>query len=214
MKVKLALSMVAACLFASQAFSGDKPGRPGAEAFRKQLLEKFDADQDGTLNEEERTKAKAEFEKRRGEFAKKRGAAGRTREARPNREAGRERIREIVAKFDKDGDGRLSEQERAAAKEAMAGKFADQREQLMKKFDKDGNGTLDEGEKVALRKHFQETRGQGRPDRSATDRKRAPARPRVNRDELKKFDKDGDGSLNPEEKKAALDAIRAKKASE
>ena len=45
-------------------------------------------------------------------------------------------------KFDKDGDGKLSEEERAAAKEAWE----------LKKYDKDGNGKLSKKEKAAAEK--------------------------------------------------------------
>ena len=47
----------------------------------------------------------------------------------PNRE-------EMIKKFDKDGDGKLNEEERAAVREEMKGR----KDELLKKFDADGDG--------------------------------------------------------------------------
>lgn len=280
------LSVLAVCLFVAPGFADDKPRRQISPELRQKLLEQFDADKDGKLNEEERAKARAEFEKRRGnakdrpaqpnaEAARKRfqeivakfdkdgdgrlneeerAAAQKARQGAggPNPEA-RKRFQEIVAKFDKDGDGRLNEEERAAAQKAMGGQFANRRAEIvkkfdkdgdgklnaeeqaaarkalggqagagrpnidraevMKKFDKDGNGTLDDTEKAAIKKHFEELRAKRGPaGADARPKADAPAKRRVNPEALKKFDKDGDGKLSPEERKAAVDAARAKKA--
>ncbi|MGJ8697178.1 MAG: EF-hand domain-containing protein [Verrucomicrobiaceae bacterium] len=51
---------------------------------------------------------------------------------------------EVVAKFDKDGDGKLSEEERKAAFEAR-------KAEMLAKFDKDGDGKLSDEEKEAAR---------------------------------------------------------------
>ncbi|MEQ9065346.1 MAG: EF-hand domain-containing protein, partial [Gimesia chilikensis] len=61
---------------------------------------------------------------------------------RPNRE-------EILKKFDKDGDGKLNEEERSAARAARGEKGGQgfNREEFMKKFDKNGDGKLDENER-------------------------------------------------------------------
>ena len=87
-----------------------------------EILEKFDKDGDGKLNEEEREAAKA---------------------ARGEMEANRKK--EMLAKFDKDGDGKLSEEEKKAAHEAM-------KKKMLEKFDKDGDGELSEEEKSEMRK--------------------------------------------------------------
>jgi len=50
--------------------------------------------------------------------------------------------KKFLEKYDKDGDGKLSEEERAAAKEAW----------MLKRYDKDGDGKLSEEEKKAMRK--------------------------------------------------------------
>jgi hypothetical protein len=88
---------------------GPREGRP----VPPEVLEKFDKDGDGKLNEEER---KAAMEARQAE---------------------------MLAKFDKDGDGKLSQDERKAAMEAR-------RAEMMKRFDKNGDGKLDEEERKAL----------------------------------------------------------------
>ncbi len=87
-----------------------------------EVIEKFDKDGDGKLNEEERQAARA---------------------------AGKERMeakrKEMIAKFDKDGDGKLSEEEEQAMREAR-------RKMMMEKFDKDGDGELSDDEKAEMRK--------------------------------------------------------------
>ena len=85
---------------------------------------------------------------------------------------------EILKKFDKDGDGKLSEDERAAVREAMKAKMDAKKAEILAKFDKDGNGELSEDERAAAR-----------------EAKKAEI--------LTKFDKDGDGKLNDAERAAA-----------
>jgi hypothetical protein len=111
------------------------------EQARKKMLERFDADGDGTLSADERQAAKAESEAR------------------------------MLERFDADGDGALSEAERAAArgpqkKQAKkapaaadpakparpAGAARGQLpERLIKKFDIDGDGTLSAAERAAVK---------------------------------------------------------------
>ncbi len=85
-------------------------------------------------------------------------------------------------KFDKDGDGKLSEEERKAAREEMAGKRPLLPPLLIKKFDKDGDGRLSVEEREDAKKSWQ-------------DRKK---------ETLEKFDADGDGILNAEERRNAI----------
>ena len=110
------------------------------------------------------------------------GKKGGPPEGRPSRE-------EVMKKFDKDGDGKLSEDEKAELRKAIAqrgGRPGGRRPppELMKKFDKDGDGKLSESERAELRKTMEERR----------------------KEFLAKFDKDGDGKLNEEERKAAMAA--------
>ena len=66
------------------------------------------------------------------------GKKGGPPEGRPSRE-------EMIKKFDKDGDGKLSEDERAELRKAMEAR----RKEFMAKFDKDGDGKLNEEERKA-----------------------------------------------------------------
>ncbi len=99
-------------------------------------------------------------------------------EGRPSRE-------EIIKKFDKDGDGKLSDEEKAELRKKMAQRSGGGRKLppfLMKKFDKDGDGKLSDEEKAEARKAMEARR----------------------KEMIEKFDKDGDGKLNEEERKVAM----------
>lgn len=86
---------------------------------------------------------------------------------------------EMLKAFDKDGDGKLNETERAAAKASWDAKRAEEHKAMLAKFDKDGDGKLNEEETKAMRA--------------------------ARKAEMEKqFDKDGDGKLSDEEK-AAMD---------
>ena len=103
-----------------------------------------------------------------------------SKEGRPSRE-------EIIKKFDKDGDGKLNDEEKAEVRKTMAERSGGGRKLppfLMKKFDKDGDGELNDEEKAEARKAMEERR----------------------KEMIEKFDKDGDGKLNDEERKAAMAA--------
>jgi Ca2+-binding EF-hand superfamily protein len=109
-----------------------------------------------------------------------------------NQTMSKQRQAEILKRFDKNGDGKLDEDEKAAAKEANRdetnGRQAKARERLgkraLEKFDKNNDGKLDEAERAEMAKAIE------------TD-------PRL----VKRFDKDGDGKLNDAEKAAAREAF-------
>jgi hypothetical protein len=82
---------------------------------------------------------------------------------------------EVIAKFDKDGDGKLNEEEHAAAKAARGEMEAGRKKEMLEKFDADKDGKLNDDEKAAMRGGMKKKM-------------------------LEKFDKDGDGELNEEEK--------------
>ena len=92
---------------------------------------------------------------------------------------------QLMKQFDRDGDGRLNEEERAEAMKALREKTADLAEmrrkfarEIIAKFDKDGDGKLSREERRAM---FEEARKK--------------------REELfKKYDIDGDGKLSDAEK--------------
>src|SRR6476661_2612448 len=76
-----------------------------------------------------------------------------------------ERHAKMLKHFDKDGDGKLSDDEKAAAKKAMEERFGENgkgkggnRDELMKRFDKNGDGTLSDDERAAAKAAIQKRR--------------------------------------------------------
>ncbi|BCX48468.1 hypothetical protein HAHE_23760 [Haloferula helveola] len=117
------LALLVAGSITASAQDGDKPKGPrGDRQLPPQILEKFDKDGDGKLNEEER---KAAMEARKGQAEARR--------------------KEMLEKYDKDGDGKLSEEEREAVKADMKAKH----EALLAKYDADKDGKLSAEERKA-----------------------------------------------------------------
>lgn len=65
----------------------------------------------------------------------------------------------IIAKFDADGDGKLNEEERKAAREAMK---EHHRQKMLEKFDTNGDGQLSHDERKAARKAHGKHRKHGK----------------------------------------------------
>ncbi len=200
-------------------------GRPG-RFDRQAILKRFDKNGDGKLDEAERQAAREAFMKRRGGPGKDgKGRPGKGRPGQFDRAA-------ILKQFDKNGDGKLDEAERQAAREAFmkrrggpgkAGKGRPgkgrpgglDRAAILKQFDKNGDGKLDEAERQAAREAFMKRRGgrdrgkfgQGRPGGPVDGPK-----PRIDRAKLiEQFDADGDGKLSPEERRKAMETLRKKR---
>jgi Ca2+-binding EF-hand superfamily protein len=94
------------------ALSADE--RKAVEADREaKLLERFDADGDGKLSDSERAAARGAAKK---QAPARPGAAGNP--ATPKRPAAEAARQKLLEKFDADGDGKLSDSERAAARTA------------------------------------------------------------------------------------------------
>ncbi|MDP6544388.1 MAG: hypothetical protein QGH60_10380 [Phycisphaerae bacterium] len=127
---------------------------------RKRVLDAFDANKDSRLKGPEREAANRALAA--GKFS--RGGKGRT-----------SRRADFMAKYDLDGNGELSEDERKAMREAF-------RKRSIERYDKDGDGKLSEEERRAMR------RGRGGMWAAATERWR-----------LQHFDLDGDGKLSKAE---------------
>ena len=76
----------------------------------------------------------------------------------------------LLRKFDKDGDGKLSEQERAAAKEFKAKRRSEEgrggklRARILRRFDKDGDHKLSDAERESLKK-FLDSHREGKRSR-------------------------------------------------
>ena len=134
------------------AFDGDRNGRLSwleAEAcradLRRRLLKAFDANDDGRLSGDERTRALASL--------------GGTEAASPT-PGGDGKPPRWMGPHDKDGDGQLSAEERAAA---MASLRESWQKQSLERFDTDGDGQLSDEENKARREYWrQRNRRQGR----------------------------------------------------
>lgn len=97
--------------------------------------------------------------------------------------------RELLEKFDKDGDGKLSEAERAELKQEMMQRKEAREAKMLKRFDTDKDGTLSREEKKAA---FPTIREENMVIHQAA---------------LKEFDKDGDGNLSPAEREGTREWI-------
>lgn len=128
-----------------------------------------------------------------------------------------EHLDAIIKRFDRNGDGRLDENEKEAAKAAMEkeGMMAtkpikpekldreEQRKKFIKRFDKNGDGKLDEKEREAAAEELRKRKAKGMPFPAAADVD-FPA------EIIKRFDKDGDGRLDETEQAEARAAFKAR----
>jgi len=73
-------------------------------------------------------------------------------------------IKQLIEKFDTDGDGKLSDEEKEAAREARKAEF-------LKKFDKDGDGELSPEERKAAGEAMR-NRGRRRPSHGKPEGRR------------------------------------------
>ena len=171
--IRLSLTLGFAIALSQAAFAqpAERPPRggerPDREALRKQILERFDKNKDGELDEEEREAARDAF--RRGERPRDQPRA----EGRPSSPPSR---------GSRSRGGRGGRGSRG------------QRIQLLPQFDKDGDGILNKAERVEARKFVLEKRGGGgerggdrggsrggRPSGPDGDRGGRPPRPDGNR---------------------------------
>lgn len=132
---------------------------------------------------------------------------------------------EVLKKYDKDGDGKLSSEERAAMRADMQKGAKERRTEIFKTMDKDGDGKISLEEFLAAPlptrpgmnrpagapEGAQARRGE-RPEGAQPPRGERPEGMRSPRGErpggaalpeqMKKFDKDGDGKLSDAEREA------------
>lgn len=108
---------------------------------------------------------------------------------------------ELLKKYDKNGDGRIDDNELADARAEMRKSGSDEsttrmerQKKLLKEFDKNGDGKLDEAERAQADKAIQNFR-------EKSEKRRAEI--------VKRFDKDGDGELNEAERAEAEKARAA-----
>lgn len=137
----LALSLFAATLIPVLAPAADPapahsaPTRPELNPRQRELLEKFDKNHDGRIDDDEKLAARAYM----------RGMAG----------GQKEHYKKTLKLFDKDGDGKLNDAERAEAEKARE-EFQANREAVLAKFDKDKDGVLNDEERAAAMKAREE----------------------------------------------------------
>ena len=123
-KLKLALSIAAPLVAGATTYAIANPGGGGEGGHevgngRKAMIQKFDKNADGTLDDAERADMKAAFAAKR--------------------EAHKQ---QLLAKFDKNGDGTLDDAERAQMKAAFAAERDARLAQRFAAMDKNGDGQL------------------------------------------------------------------------
>lgn len=114
---------------AANAVAAESPARPALNARQRELLEKFDANHDGRIDDREKLAARSYMRGQPGGGPK-------------------ERYKKAVKLFDKNGDGVLDDAERAEAEKARE-EFQANREAVLARFDKNKNGQLDDDEREA-----------------------------------------------------------------
>jgi Ca2+-binding EF-hand superfamily protein len=97
---------------------------------------------------------------------------------------------DMLKQFDTDGDGKLSDAEKAAAKAAWEAKRAEHEKEMLAKFDKDGDGKLSDEERAAAHEAMKAEHA---------------------KEMLAKFDKDGNGKLDAAEQAEMDKAMLAHK---
>ena len=83
----------------------------------------------------------------------------------------------MLKRFDKDKDGKLSEEEKAEAKKAMQARMKKHKEirtAVLAKFDKNGNGKLDEDEREGVREWVRENYPNAKPPHGKRPGKKGP----------------------------------------
>lgn len=123
MKTKTLLLAIAALSIPALAQAEDgkkcKKGDKGCDQRRAHMVEKFDEDGDGKLNDEERATAKAAMVARKEAFMARVDTNGDGEISEDEKKAAKEAF---MAEYDTDGDGKLNEEEREAAKAAGVGR--------------------------------------------------------------------------------------------
>ena len=137
--------------------------------------------------------------------------------ARPHRGHSEEIRKKIMEKYDKDGDGKLSESEKKAMREAWSERRSEMHKNFMKKYDTNKDGKIGDADKKAMRETWAKRRrsDSARRGGAAHDRRPGAHRGRHRRRGgpsgksrfahfMKKYDKNKDGALDKKE----LEAVR------
>jgi Ca2+-binding EF-hand superfamily protein len=145
-------------------------------------------------------------------------------------EQAQQRYRDMIAKYDKDGDRKLSPEESRAWTEELR---AEQQKKMLQQWDANGDGRIDENERKAMyegyrkqaeeasrqwliRRHDKDGDGvlndQERAGMEAEEEKQRQAMQAFQqrqREWIKPWDTDGDGQLSESERNAMLEKIRS-----
>lgn len=165
-----------------------EPGR--AKAFKARLLERFDANKDGQLDDAEKAEARKAFEgmRRRGGTDGRRGRRPGARGHGGSKLAGAG-MRKMLEKFDADKDGRLNEAERGEARAALEAAREKFRGAMLARYDTDRDGTIGEAERKTAKESLQQAAAE------------------VHLEIKARFDQDGDGELSHFERRLARRAL-------
>jgi Ca2+-binding EF-hand superfamily protein len=140
-----------------------KPGRKPHFGVWKRIKWAFDADNDGTLNEEERAAlieaSQQRCERRRANFVERFDTDNDGELTQDELRAGltevkarwQERRTEFLAQWDTNGDGQLDDAERAELREHIRSRKEEIRTHVKEVYDVNGNGMLDADELAALK---------------------------------------------------------------
>ncbi len=110
----------------------------------------------------------------------------------------------------RDGEGKLTEEQRAALRERIEG-MKEKHPELFKKIDTDGDGKISPDEREAAREKLEQFRQDG--DRKLTDEQKEALRERIQGMKEKhpelfdRIDKNDDGKISPEEMHAAREIL-------
>ena len=138
--MKTTLLLLALCLAAVPVFAGARrnAGNKGQAAKARleqllahpgpKLLEKFDADKNGSLSSEEQTTVREAIRERLGSAREK-----------------------VLGKFDANSDGKLDESERSHARETVKHRAGEFRRRVLQRFDADKDGRLNDSERAAAK---------------------------------------------------------------
>lgn len=204
--VILALGALLGSSMTAQAQAPDAP-REGSRA----VLEKFDANGNGRIDGQERTALRKALMAHQGKRAGKgqlgadgqragKGKAGTTGKRGKRAQARRARAGN---RYDKNGDGFLSPEEREAAKAS----FKERQQKVRERSDRNGDGKVGPRERAKAKQHAREKRGGAKRELPEGARgRRAKLRDRTDRDD--------DGEVSPKERRQTKRALGRRRQSD
>lgn len=181
------------------------------EQARQQILQQADTDGDGVLSQEEFERAKAEVSKKQtSEYSEKkllvRSILGGTYS-----DASKRLLRtKTFQEMDKDGDGRICEEEVGAALTVSGEEAVQARAELMQQVDKDGDGKISQEELQQAKAEAEAEAPTTTPEPRSLTRSLLAltysdiAKRLLEQKSFKDLDKDGDGCVTKEELDANL----------